>query len=71
MDYFVTIDDEATSEGADNLSLVGTVNGVAVACVVRLSQHPTKEAKLKALVKAYLAKVEKPTPKVGAEKVTV
>ena len=71
MDYFVTIDSEETSEGADNLSLGGTVNGITVACVVRLSQHPNKEAKLKALVKAYLAKIQMPTPKIGAEKVTV
>ena len=75
-DFVVSIDDEATNELADNLSLVGRVNGVPCAIVTRLSsiaklsKNQQKLTKQKALISSFLARQDKPVLEIG-EKVTL
>lgn len=61
-EYAVSLDAEDSNALANNLSLGGRVNGIAVAVVIRLSDvagKTPKEAKLikqKALVRAFILK---------------
>jgi len=76
MEYVVSIDNEESNEVADVISMTGRVNGIACAARVRISQIKSlkpKDAKIlkqKALIEAFVARVEASLASAG-ERVTV
>ena len=74
-DYIVSIDNQESSEQADNLSITGKVNGTQCATVIKLSsldglgKNKQKAIKQQALVRAFLNK-QITIPESAGEKVS-